>query len=94
MGRFREKIKRSVERSIERVLDIIDPPRAPTPQAPCPSCGGDVSENNDRSEVRNELVYFRCVCGHASAWYWNGHGPQLIYGQEPSDDPEIYEDLD
>jgi len=79
--------------AINRFLDLVDPPDKPVPRAPCPSCGGDVSELNDKSEVRNDLVYFRCRCGHASAWYWNGHGPQLIYGQEPSDDPEVSEDF-
>lgn len=53
-----------------------------------------MSARNNKSAVRNGLVFFECVCGHASAWNWNGHGPQLIYGQEPGVDPEVYEDLD
>lgn len=83
-----------ISRVILRILDAVDPPKRVTPRAPCPACGGDVSKDNDKSEVRNDLVYFRCRCGHASAWYWNGHGPQLIYGEEPGEDEEIYEDLD
>ena len=85
-----------IRRAIVRLLDLVDPPppEEANPRAPCPACGGDVSERNDKSEVRNELIYYRCICGHASAWYWNGHGPQLIYGQEPADDPEVYEDFD
>jgi len=68
------------------LLDLVDPPPPPPiPKAPCPDCGSDVSERNTKSEVRDELVYFCCICGHASAWYWNGYGPQLVYGQEPSD---------
>jgi len=86
MGRLRN--------AINRLLDIVDPPPPPSPRAPCPACRGDVSEKNTRSEVKSDLVYFRCVCGHASAWYWNGHGPQLIYGHEPGDDLEVYEDFD
>ena len=81
MGRLRN--------AINRILDLVDPhPTSTSPRAPCPHCGGDVSEHNSKSEVKNELVFFRCVCGHASAWYWNGHGPQLVYGQEPSDTDE------
>jgi hypothetical protein len=84
-----------IRKAIHRLLDLVDPPKAPPPPlAACPSCGGDVSEQNEKSEVRNDLVYFRCICGHASAWYWNGHGPQLIYGQEPSHDPEVFEGFD
>lgn len=82
-----------LQNAIERLLDIIDPPQKKRPRAPCPSCSGDVSDKNTKSEVRNDLIYYRCVCGHASAWYWNGHGPQLIYGQEPGEDYEINEDL-
>lgn len=86
----------SLRDAIHRLLDILDPPKTKKPRvlAPCPSCGGDVSARNDKSEVKNGLVFFRCVCGHASAWHWNGHGPQLVYGQEPGTDPEVYEDLD
>jgi len=87
---FREKLRKAVI----RVLDRFDPPAKSNPRAPCPSCYGDVSTNNSKSEVRDELVYFQCDCGHASAWYWNGHGPQLIYGQEPGYDSEMDEDFD
>jgi len=91
MGLLRD----AINRRLERLLDFVDPPEAPPgPRAPCPGCGQDVSEQNEKSEVRNDLVYFRCVCGHASAWYWNGLGPQLVYGAEPSDNPEIHEDFD
>ena len=83
-----------IRRVINRLFDFVDPPKKPTLRAPCPGCGGDVSESNDKSEVRDDLTYFRCICGHASAWYWNGHGPQLVYGQEPGDDPEVEEDFD
>lgn len=86
MGRLRD--------AINRLLDRIDPPKQPVVLAPCPSCKGDVSARNIKSEVKNGLVFFRCVCGHGSAWNWNGHGPQLVYGQEPGVDPETYEDLD
>jgi hypothetical protein len=79
---------------IYRILDHIDPPRPKAVMAPCPACGRDVSAQNVKSAVKNDLTFFHCVCGHASAWHWNGKGPQLIYGQEPADDPEIYEDLE
>ena len=90
MGRFRD----AIAKKIERLLDFVDPPKVESPRVPCPSCGQDVSKRNDKSAVRNELIFYRCVCGWASAWYWNGHGPQLIYGQEPSHDAEVYEDFD
>lgn len=86
MGRLRK--------AILRILDAIDPPVMAAPKAPCPSCGLDVAVMNNKSEVRNDLTYFQCRCGHASAWYWNGRGPQLIYGQEPREDAEVYEELD
>jgi len=92
MGRLRD----AITKRIERLLDVIDPPEAEkkSPRVPCPSCSADVSEHHDKSEIRNELIFYRCECGWASAWYWNGHGPQLIYGQEPAHDEEVYEDFD
>lgn len=79
MGRIRQ--------AIIRLLDVIDPPKAPRPNlAPCPHCGIDVSDNYRKvGGGKDDLIYFLCICGHASAWYWNGHGAQLIYGQEPED---------
>lgn len=79
MGRLRN--------ALNRFLDFIDPPPPPpSPRAPCPDCGVDISENNEKSEVKSELIYYRCICGSASAWYWNGHGPQMVYGSEPTDE--------
>lgn len=77
---------------VERILDRLDPPeRVEVPLVPCPVCSNDLSKSNKRFEVdRHYLRYYLCLCGHASAWHWNGSGPQLVYGQEPIDfDEEI-----
>ena len=68
--------------TIKRILDKFDPPTiAPKPAAPCPNCGLDVSKNHTKAQGgKDDLIFFLCKCDHASAWYWNGHGAQLIYG--------------
>ena len=77
-----------IRRTIQKILDAIDPPAIPKPPnlAPCPNCKIDVSDNYTKARgEKDDLIYFLCKCGHASAWYWDGHGAQLIYGNEPED---------
>ena len=65
------------------ILDRIDPPREKI-LAPCPECGNDVSKNYQRTQARkDDLIFYLCYCGHASAWFWDGSNPQLIYGDRP-----------
>jgi len=72
--------------AINRFLDYVDPPTTKKNLAPCPICGIDVSDNYRKAQgQKDDLIYFLCKCGHASAWYWNGHGAQLIYGAEPGE---------
>lgn len=80
-----------IRNTIIKLLDAIDPPKPKPPNlAPCPKCGVDVSDNYSKAGGgKDDLIYFLCLCGHASAWYWNGSGAQLIYGQEPG---ESYDD--
>ena len=69
---------------VEKILDRLDPPKPDIPVAPCPSCGNDVSKHNKKFDVdRHYLRYYLCICGHASAWHWNGTGPLLVYGDQP-----------
>lgn len=79
-----------IRKAISRIIELLEE-KDQEPQAPCPSCGRDVSERHDKAAGgKDDLIFFRCGCGHASAWYWNGAGPQLIYGSEPG---EIDDDI-
>ena len=69
--------------ALEKLLDRLDPPMVEPALAPCPVCGNDVSKDNKKFGVDiHHLRYYLCLCGHASAWHWNGSGPQLVYGDE------------
>lgn len=71
---------------ILRILDRIAPETPnPTVLAQCPSCRGDLWRRNASFRIDNDLTFVRCVCGHASAWLVNGHGPQLIFTGEPEE---------
>lgn len=80
MGRLRNVLR--------RIFDALDPPE-PEPEpvlAPCPVCSNDVSKHHKKAQgQRDDLIFFLCLCGHASAWYWHDHGAQLIYGSEPKE---------
>lgn len=71
---------------LRRILDALDPPEPEPILAPCPVCSNDVSRYHKKTQgPKDDLIFFLCLCGHASAWYWNDHGAQLIYGAEPEE---------
>lgn len=83
-----------IRESISRFLDFVDPPKKRTAATPCPACDNDVSNNYTKAQgQKDDLIYFLCPCGHASAWYWSDYGPQLVYGSVPKNADNEDDDL-
>lgn len=88
---FRSNAVGILRRVLRKIFESLDPHKPEKISAPCPECGADVSQKHKKAHGgKDDLIFFQCYCGHASAWYWKDNGAQLIYGGVPGelDDPD------